>query len=230
MTPATLDALLEARAQRCPVVLATRLTDGVQHVLPGTAVSAALAEAAGLALERDENGVADIDGEAWFLHVHARPWRLFVVGAVHIAQVLVPLAHTLGYAVTVIDPRASFNSAERFPGAERMQAWPDTALDTMGPDARSAVVAMTHDPKLDDPALDRALRSPASYIGALGSKRSHAARLTRLGALGHSTETLARVRGPVGLKIGAVSAPEISLSIMAEIVAVRRHADLGERR
>jgi xanthine dehydrogenase accessory factor len=141
---------------------------------------------------------------------------------VHISQALVRLAAPLGLGVIVVDPRPALATAERFPGVTLVPDWPDEALDLAQLDARSAVVALTHDPKLDDPALDRALRSPAFYIGALGSRRSHAARLERLAELGHAPEALARIRGPVGLPIGAVTAPEIALSILAELVSVRR--------
>jgi xanthine dehydrogenase accessory factor len=143
---------------------------------------------------------------------------------VHIAQALMPLASALGLATTVVDPRRSFASEERFPGVTLSDEWPDDAMVTLAPDVRTAVVTLTHDPKLDDPALDHALGSPAFYIGALGSRRTHARRLERLRALGHSDETMARIRGPVGLNIGAVTASEIALSILAEIVAVRRNA------
>ena len=127
----------------------------------------------------------------------------------------------------MVDPRRSFASDERFPDVAISTEWPDEAMDALRPDSRTAVVTLTHDPKLDDPALDRALKSPAFYIGALGSRRTHAARLKRLRELGHSDAALARIRGPVGLNIEAVTAPEIALSIIAEIVAVRRGAPLA---
>jgi len=126
----------------------------------------------------------------------------------------------------VVDPRRSFASDERFPNVTVSTEWPDEAMDALKPDARTAVVTLTHDPKLDDPALDRALKSPAFYIGALGSRRTHAARLNRLRALGHTDEAMVRIQGPVGLNIEAVTAPEIALSIIAEIVGVRRGAPL----
>ncbi len=229
MTPATLHALRAARDAERPVALATRLADGAQVLLPGGTAPPGVADAAADAIDRDESAVVELDGQSWFIHVHAPAYRLVIVGAVHIAQALAGLAGALGYRIVVVDPRRPFNSAERFPGVERMQDWPDQALEALGPDRRTAVVALTHDPKLDDPALDRALRSPAAFIGALGSRRSQAARLARLAELGHDAAALARVRGPVGLPIGAVSAPEIALSIMAEIVAVRRHSALGVR-
>jgi xanthine dehydrogenase accessory factor len=147
-----------------------------------------------------------------------------VVGAVHIAQALAPMALRLGYAVFITDPRRAFATDERFPGLTVSTDWPDEALDAWKPDSRTAIVTLTHDPKLDDPALDRALKSQAFYIGALGSRKTHAARLDRLRALGHDEAALARIQGPVGLNIGAVTAGEIGLSILAQIVAVRRGA------
>jgi xanthine dehydrogenase accessory factor len=229
VTPRLLAALTQARADKRPVVLATRLPDGAQLLLPGDDTEPALVEAARLALTRDESRAVQIADSEWFLHVYNPPWRLVVVGAVHIAQALVPLAAQLAIATIVVDPRRSFATADRFPGVQLATDWPDEALDALVPDARTAVVTLTHDPKLDDPALDRALRSDAVYVGALGSRKTHAARLQRLSALGHSAEACARVRGPVGLDLGAVTAPEIALSILAEFVAVRRHSPLGVR-
>jgi xanthine dehydrogenase accessory factor len=152
-----------------------------------------------------------------------------IVGAVHIAQILAPLAASLSYAVTVVDPRRAFANDDRFPGIALSHLWPDEAIEAQVPDARTAIVTLTHDPKLDDPALDLALHSDAFFVGALGSRKTHAARRSRLAAAGHSPETLARIRGPVGLALGAVTAPEIALSIIAEIVAVRRGAALARR-
>ncbi len=229
MTPETLAALQRARAEKRPMVLATRLADGAQRLLPDPAAPAALAEAAAAALAADESRTVEIDGTAWFLHAHNPPLRLVVVGAVHIAQALVPMAAAMGLGVIVVDPRRAFASEARFPNVVISHDWPDEALDALAPDVRTAVVTLTHDPKLDDPALDRALKSPAFYIGALGSKKTHAARLKRLRALGHDDAAMARIRGPVGLAIEAVTAPEIALSILAEIVAVRRGAALAQK-
>ena len=170
-----------------------------------------------------------LDGEARFVHPHNPPLRLIVVGAVHIAQALVPMAQTTGFAVTVVDPRRAWATADRFPGITLIQEWPDEAMVALAPDSRTAVVTLTHDPKLDDPALDVALKSDAFYIGALGSRRTHAKRVARLTELGHAEAAIARIHAPVGLNIGAVTAPEIALSILAEIVAARRGAALGAR-
>lgn len=217
-----LTRLQAARSEGRPAVLATRLPDGEQWLLPDDDAPPALRGPADDALRTDRSGTVQADGVAWFLHAYNPPLRLVVVGAVHIAQALAPMAAGLGFGVTVADPRRSFASEERFPGVAVSTDWPDEALDALRPDGRTAIVTLTHDPKLDDPALDRALKSPAFYIGALGSRRTHAARLERLRALGHGDDALARIQGPVGLDIGAITAPEIALSILAQVVAVRR--------
>jgi len=222
MNAALLTRLQAARLAGQPVVVATRLPGGEQWLLPDDVAPPALRRPADDALRTDRNGTVQVDGGAWFMHAYNPPLRLVVVGAVHIAQALVPMAAGLGFGVTVADPRRAFASGERFPGVTVSTEWPDEALDALRPDARTAIVTLTHDPKLDDPALDRALRSRAFYVGALGSRRTHAARLDRLRALGHEDATLARIQGPVGLDIGAVTAPEIALSILAQVVAVRR--------
>ncbi len=227
MTPAVLARLQAARADGTPVVLATELASGAQLLWPSDAAAAELADAAAAALQADRSRTVEVGGQSWFLHAHNPPLRLVVVGAVHIAQALVPLAAGLGYAVMVTDPRRAFASDERFPGVTISTDWPDEALDAWKPDSRTAIVTLTHDPKLDDPALDRALKSQAFYVGALGSRKTHAARLGRLRALGHDDVGMARIRGPVGLNIAAVTAGEIALSILAEIVAVRRGAALA---
>ena len=229
MTPELLSALAQARHDKRPVVLATRLPGGEQRLLPDPAAPAELNAAAEQALRDDTSGTVQIAGTDWFLHAHNPPLRLIVVGAVHIAQALVPFASQCGFAVIVVDPRRSFATDERFPDVTVSTAWPDEALDELRPDARTAVVTLTHDPKLDDPALDRALKSQAFYIGSLGSRRTHAARLKRLRELGHNDAVLARIRGPVGLNIEAVTAPEIALSIIAELVAVRRGAPVPQK-
>ncbi len=226
MTPEILAALEHARAEKRPIVLATQLPGGDQLLLPDPGAPAALNEVARSVLESDVSGTHKIGGVDWFMHAHNPPLRLVIVGAVHIAQALVQFSTACGYATTVVDPRRSFASDERFPNVTISTAWPDEAMDEFEPDTRTAVVTLTHDPKLDDPALDRALKSQAFYIGALGSRRTHAARLKRLRELGHSDQAMTRIRGPVGLNIEAVTAPEIAASIIAEIIAVRRGAPL----
>ena len=229
MTPDLLAALQAAQVAKRPVALLTRLSDGQQCLWPETALPGALAEAAERALREDAAANVTLDGEAWFVHPHNPPLRLIVVGAVHIAQALVPMAQTTGFAVTVVDPRRAWATADRFPGITLIHEWTDDAMLALAPDARTAVVTLTHDPKLDDPALDIALRSEAFYIGALGSRRTHAKRVARLAEAGHGEAAMARIHAPVGLDIAAVTAPEIALSILAEIVAARRGAALARR-
>ncbi len=163
----------------------------------------------------------DEDGET-FVAIHNPPLRLIVVGAVHIAQALVPMARIAGYDPVLIDPRESFASAARFPGETVLDDWPDEALRGLGLDGRTALVLLTHDPKLDDPALAEALRSGVFYIGALGSARTHAKRVARLAAAGVSEAEIARIHGPVGLDIGAAGPSEIAVSILAEMTRVLR--------
>jgi len=226
----TLARLQAERAAQRPVVLLTRLTDGEQHLWPQEALPAALAEAAQAALGRETATTVTVDGEPWFVHPHNPPLRLIIVGAVHIAQAMAPMAAPLGFRMIVVDPRRAFATPERLPGVTVLTDWPDEAMAALRPDARTAVVTLTHDPKLDDPALDAALKSPAFYIGALGSRRTHTKRVARLKELGHDEAAIARIHAPVGLDIGAVTAPEIALSIMAEIVAARRGAAIGAPR
>lgn len=181
------------------------------------------------AVHDDRSTTIETEAGLVFVEVHNSALRLFVIGAVHTAQALVPLARLAGYQVTVIDPRTAFNTAARFPGIALNHEWPDKALAALKPDRRTAVVTLTHDPKIDDPALRTALRSEAFYIGALGSRRTHAKRTQRLIEAGFDAEAIARVRGPVGLAIGAITPGEIAISIMAEITAVLRRAALAVR-
>ncbi|WP_149586784.1 XdhC family protein [Tabrizicola flagellatus] len=167
----------------------------------------------------DRSGMEE-DGR--FIAIHNPPLRLIVVGAVHIAQPLLTIARTCGYAPTLIDPRAAFGSAERFPGETILDDWPDEALARLKPDARTAIVTLTHDPKLDDPAIRFALTSPAFYLGCLGSTRTHAKRLDRLAAAGFTPDQIARIHAPVGLDIGAKTPAEIAVSIMAQITQTLR--------
>jgi xanthine dehydrogenase accessory factor len=229
VTPEILAALEAAREQKRPVVVATKLPSGEQRLLPDPAAPDAMNKIARQVLISDISGTHKIDNADWFLHVYNPPYRIVIVGAVHIAQALVQFSTACGYATTVVDPRRSFASDERFPNVAVSTAWPDEAMDEFKPDARTAVVTLTHDPKLDDPALDRALKSEAFYIGALGSRRTHAARRKRLRELGHSEVAMDRIQGPVGLNIEAVTAPEIAASIIAEIIAVRRGAPLAPK-
>ena len=226
MKRSVLKTVLEARAHKRPLVLVTELDSGRQWAevrgRPASGLGVEVREAALAALSSDRSAVAEVAGARYFLHVMNPPLRLFVVGAVHIAQALVPMASLLGYAVTVVDPRRAFVTGERFPGVTVSTEWPDDALAAVELDARSAVVTLTHDPKLDDPALRVALASPAFYIGSLGSRRTHGRRIERLTDAGLARDALARIHAPVGLDIGAVSAAEIAASIVAELTSVLR--------
>lgn len=222
MKLAHLTALQEAAAARRPVAYAIRLHDGLAQVLPDPAAPEALAAEAASMLMAGRTGTVTIGSESWFIEARNPSPRLIIVGAVHIAQALVPLATSAGFAVIVVDPRRAFASADRFPLVELRIDWPDEVLDALAPDLSTAIVTLTHDPKLDDPALIRALASDSFYIGALGSRKTHAARLDRLRAAGVEDASMARIMAPVGLDIGAVTAPEIALSIIAQIVAARR--------
>lgn len=178
--------------------------------------------AARAAARADASGEVEIEGQTWFLEVHNPPLELVLVGAVHIAQPLTAMAAMVGYAVRVIDPRTAFATEGRFPGVNLTHDWPDQALVKMPLGSRSALVVLAHDPKIDDPALEAALASDAFYVGALGSKKTHAARLERLKMKGFSLEQLARIQGPVGLAIGARSPAEIALSILAQMTQTLR--------
>jgi len=229
MKLALLERLQADRAAERPVVLATALDDGEAGLLhPDENAGAqpdALLEPAREALRFDRAGTHEIDGRRWLLNPYNPPLRMYIVGAVHIAQALAPLAASTGFAVTVIDPRRSFATDERFPGVTLDTSWPDEALAEHAPDARTAVVTLTHDPKLDDPALAAALRSNAFYIGALGSRRTHAARCERLGEIGFTEEDIARIHGPVGLSIGARHPAEIAISVLAEAIQCLRQGE-----
>lgn len=165
---------------------------------------------------------AGVEEDQRFIAPHNPPLRLIVVGAVHVSQPLMTMARALGYAPTLIDPRATFGAAERFPGETILDGWPDEALQSLAPDTRTAIVTLTHDPKLDDPAIRVALRCPAFYIGSLGSKKTHAKRVERLTAAGFTEAEIARIHAPVGLDIGAKTPAEIALSVMAQITQVLR--------
>src|SRR5215472_131881 len=213
----TLDALNEARAAGRAVVRASDLKTGAESLIDPLTDRSSLGMAAAEAARADQSRAVEIEGRNWFLSVYNPPLDLAIVGAVHIAQPLARMAALAGYEVRIIDPRTAFASTERFPGVALLHDWPDDALEKAPLGFRSALVALTHDPKLDDPALRAALASPCFYIGALGSKKTHAARLTRLREHGLSHEALARIHGPIGLAIGAKSPAEIAVSILAEM-------------
>jgi xanthine dehydrogenase accessory factor len=206
-----LEQLVEARAARKPVAVVADLVDGDRII-----THHGYAER----FRMDRSGFEE-DGR-FFVSIHNPPLRMIIVGAVHIAQALVPMARLAGYDPTLIDPRDSFGSQTRFPGETILHDWPDDAVKELGLDSRTALVLLTHDPKLDDPALEQALGADVFYIGALGSTRTHAKRVDRLRDRGFSEEQIARIHGPVGLDIGAASPAEIAVSILAEATQVLR--------
>jgi xanthine dehydrogenase accessory factor len=215
----TLDALLAARASRRAVALVTDLESGTQRLVArAEAANDPLAEKLDEAFRFDQSG--SHDGQ--FINVFNPALRLVIIGAVHIAQSVIPMAQALGYDVTVIDPRGAFATGARFPGIALHAEWPDEVIPAIGLDARTALIALTHDPKIDDPALVAALRSEVFYIGALGSRKTPGSRLARLAAAGFGEAELARIHGPIGLSIGARGAPEIAVSIMAEVTRALR--------
>ncbi|WP_137131230.1 XdhC family protein [Rhizobium sp. FY34] len=232
-----LDHLAEvnkARAARRAVILATRIEGGAAQVIVEGDVSQGFLSEAHLlpdvqaAFASGKSALADFEGEAVFLNVHLPPPRIVAIGAVHISQALARLAPIIGYDLTIIDPRTAFATPERFEGTDLVADWPEDVLRTRPLDAYTALAAVTHDPKIDDFALAEALRRGCFYVGALGSRKTHAKRVERLQAQGLTPEQIARIRAPIGLDIGAASPQEIALAIVAEIVqAFRRRAISG---
>ena len=230
-----LDRALAASRDGKPAAIATNLTSGLQSLIEGTdftgdlKVDEAIKEGVRKALSEDRSTTVETDSGPVFVEVFNPPLRCFIVGAVHIAQLLARMAAALDYKVTVIDPRTAFATDARFPEIELSTEWPDEALQRLKPDKRSAIITLTHDPKLDDPALIEALKSTAFYIGALGSRKTHGARLKRLAEAGFSDNEAARIHGPVGLNIGAISPAEIAVSILGQVTAVLREDRAKQR-
>ena len=228
-----LDRLNRDRAAERGVALVTALDGGAQSLIyaddetAGDALPEAVAEEARAALRADRSRQVEEGDETWFVHVHNPPARMVIVGAVHITQALAGMAEAAGYDVIVCDPRHAFADDARFPAIEVSTEWPDDALNRLVPDHRTAIVTLTHDPKIDDPALEVAVRAPVFYIGALGSRRTHGKRLERLREKGFSDDELGRIHAPIGLAIGARSPAEIAVSIMAEVTQVRRRPPGG---
>jgi xanthine dehydrogenase accessory factor len=220
-----LHALNTERAARRAAIVVTDVATGDQRFVAAADVAAdPLREVLEAHLRSGKSGMEEAAQGRVFLTVYVPSARLIVTGAVHISQALAPVAQLLGYDVTIVDPRTAFASPERFPDVKVIAEWPDVALPPLGVDRYTAFVALTHDPKIDDPALAHALARDCFYIGALGSKKTHARRLERLKGGGISEAALARIHAPIGLPIGAVSPPEIAVAIMAEITASLRLA------
>ncbi len=226
MKRALLQSVLSAKANRRAVAIVTTLASGEQRLvefenLSGDQLEAELRSA----FRFDKSQTVQFEGAEYFIDTHNPPLKMMVIGAVHIAQSLFPLAQAVGHDVTVIDPRGAFATEARFPGVALYDDWPDEVLESFDLDARTAFIALTHDPKIDDPALSYALKSDVYYIGALGSRRTHANRLERLKELGFDEAQLIRIRGPIGLNIGAKGQSEIAIAIMAQVI---QHLRLGE--
>jgi xanthine dehydrogenase accessory factor len=220
-----LQTILAAKSKRQAVAVITNLTNGEQRLVPrNKAVSDALATVLERAFRFDKSGVEKTDEGEVFITIHNPPLRLVITGAVLIAQALIPMAQAAGYDIWVVDPRGAFATGARFPGISLHAEWPDEIIPKIGLDGRTAFIALTHDPKIDDPALELALKSEVFYIGALGSKKTQAARAERLKSKGFQDSQLARICGPIGLDIGAIGAPEIAISIMAQMTKVLRLA------
>jgi xanthine dehydrogenase accessory factor len=219
-----LSALNTERAARRAAVLVTDLGDGSQRVVREADLSGdPLADLLSQKLRSGKSGTVELpDGRKLFLTMQVPPVRILVIGAVHISQALAPMARLLGHDVIIVDPRTAFATRERFPDVELIAEWPQDVLARIGVDRYTAFVALTHDPKIDDPGLIEALRKDWFYIGALGSRKTHGSRLGRLREAGFSDEALARIHAPIGLPIGAVSPAEIALAILGEITASLR--------
>ena len=222
----TLSQLIKDQNEKKAVALATDIDIGLQTlVYDNTAIgpdenNEEIQQIARQAMRDDRCKIYEIGGRRIFIEVFNPSLRMLIVGAVHIAQPLSRMASVAGYDVTVIDPRASFATDERFPGITLNGEWPDDGMRDLDPDRRTAIVTLTHDPKLDDPGIEVALKSDAFYIGALGSRKTHAARVERLTAAGFSETEIARIHAPVGLSIGSVSPAEIAISILAQVTDV----------
>ncbi len=214
---ATLNA---ERAARRAAVLVTDLEAGTQRLVTAETLDAdPLAEAIGARIRAGTSGTLAHEGKSYFLSVQVPSVRLVVIGAVHVSQALAPMAKLAGFDVTIVDPRTAFATSERFAGVNLVAEWPDQALPLLGLDRFTALAALTHDPKIDDPALTAALRAECFYIGALGSRKTHAGRVGRLLGAGLDHGAIDRIHAPIGLDIGAVSPAEIAVSVLGEIIA-----------
>ncbi|MFC5583634.1 XdhC family protein [Nitratireductor kimnyeongensis] len=223
MDPHSLKKLNALRRERNAAILLTDLGDGRDRVIgEGDAVAGTLGEAVARAFRSGKSGVAEVDGRQFFLNVHLPAPRLVVIGAVHISQALAPMAKIAGFDLTIIDPRTAFASPERFPDVALHAEWPDEALARQPLDAYTALAALTHDPKIDDPALKAAFEAECFYIGALGSRKTHAKRVERLIDLGVAGEMLERIDAPIGLDIGAATPAEIAVAVLGSVIRALR--------
>lgn len=214
------------RSRRAAVVVTDLANDQVQVILEGEPVSGLLGEETAKAFRSGKAGMVEVEGRSLFLNVHLPPPRIVVIGAVHISQALARLAPVAGYDLTIIDPRTAFATEERFEGVELIADWPEDVLKDRPLDAYTALAAVTHDPKIDDFPLSEALRLGCFYVGALGSRKTHAKRVERLKEMGRTDNEIGRIAAPIGLDIGAASPAEIALATLAQIVQAFRRRDL----
>jgi xanthine dehydrogenase accessory factor len=223
-----LKALNEERAARRAAVVVTDMATETSALIKASELAkaplagTAKGEVIAAALSQGKSMTFEDAGQKLFLAVYVPDVRVFIVGAVHISQAMVPIARTLGLDLTIIDPRTAFASPERFPDVNLIADWPDAVMPTQAVDRYTAFVALTHDPKIDDPGLEIALRAECFYIGALGSRKTHASRIERLAKAGFREEQTSKIHAPIGLNIGAVSPAEIALAILGEIIAALR--------
>jgi xanthine dehydrogenase accessory factor len=223
-----LNALRKAR--RAAIVVTDLNAGSARLVAEGDSVDGALADAVASVFRSGKSSVADVDGQRLFLNVHLPPARIVVIGAVHISQVMAQMAGLAGFDLSIIDPRTAFATPERFAGVDLLAEWPVDVMNDRPLDAYTALVAVTHDPKIDDYPIAAALKAGCFYVGALGSRKTHAGRLQRLGAEGLGEADLQRIKAPIGLPIGAASPAEIAVSILAEIIDTLRHRNVGSPR
>ena len=231
MDTSALKALNEERHARRAAVLVTDLEDGsTRLILENDAVGGELGAALAMAFRSGKSGAVEADGRKLFLNAHLPQPRLVVVGAVHISQALAPMARIAGYPLEIIDPRTAFASPDRFPEVDLYPDWPEAVLARRPLDAYSALAAVTHDPKIDDFALKAVLDAGCFYVGALGSRKTHAKRVERLLALGITTEAIGRIASPIGLDIGAASPAEIAIAVLAQMVRAFRSRGMSSER
>ena len=227
MDPHSLKKLNKARSSRQAAILVTDLAEGRDRVvLEGDEVAGALGEELSSGFLSGKSGLVDCDGRSFFLNVHLPPPRIVIIGAVHISQALYPMAQMADFDVTIIDPRSAFATAERFGGVNLIADWPQDVLPLKPLDRYTALVAVTHDPKIDDPGVEAALKAGCFYVGALGSRKTHAKRVQRLTEAGFGEADIARISAPIGLEIRAATPAEIAVAVLADIILAYRKRSL----
>ncbi|EHK56437.1 hypothetical protein MAXJ12_14750 [Mesorhizobium alhagi CCNWXJ12-2] len=223
MNPVSLKKLNEERRARRAAILVTDLGDGSDRLVrEGEAVQGGLGDAIAKAFRSGSSGSVEVDGRAFFLNVHLPQPRLVVIGAVHISQALAPMARVAGYPLEIIDPRTAFATEDRFPDVTLHAEWPENVLAGRPLDGYTALAALTHDPKIDDFALKAAFDAGCFYVGALGSRKTHAKRVERLLAMGATADEIARIHAPIGIDIGAASPSEIAVAVLAQVIQAFR--------